>query len=271
MSTLIDGSKKTFYIDSNNRVTGTSSDFTVTLNIEPGDEFTHAVVLQAMIPKSYYLIQSGSNTFTVQEVVSRTITIPPGNYNRRSLQSVLVNLLNATAPVGWVYAISYPNTASSADTGKFTYTVTGNSLQPSFVFTTGLHEQLGFNRNSTNTFVADTLTSVNVIKLVREDALYLHSDIVQNKEGNNILQCIFASSDNPPNSNVTYRAIDVEANSKPMVTSTGNVYRFYLTDENDQAIDLNGLNFIISLMLYKQSRLSSLLTGAIKYFTLTSQ
>jgi hypothetical protein len=272
MSTKIDN-KKIFYIDSNNRTGGTTSDFTVTLNIQPGDEFTHAVVLQCLIPKSYYLVQSGSNTFQLQEdIFNVVITVPVGNYSRRSFQSAIISLLNSNSPNLWVYSITYPNTATAADTGLFTYIVTGNSVQPIFKFpaSSTLYEQFGFNKGSTNSFQGNQLVSANVLKMVREDAIYLRSDIIQSMEGNSVLQCVFSSSDSPAYSNIAYRAIDVEANSKEMVASTGNIYRFYLTNEDEVPINLNGLNFIISLMLYKQNNLSSLLKGAIKYFTLKS-
>lgn len=269
MSTKID-SKKMFYIDSNSRLTGTTSDFTVTLNINQTDDFTHACIIQCLIPKSYYLVQSGSNTFQLKEGASTvTITIPAGNYSRRSFQSVLQGLLNAGSPNLWTYTISYPNSATSADTGKFTYSVSGNTSQPQFILGSDvIYEQLGFLPNTSPTFSGDSLTSVNVIKMQREDALYLHSDLVQNKEGDNVLQAMFASSDFPTFSNIVYKAIDVEANSKQIVTSKGNVYRFFLTNESGLPIDLNGLNITFSLMVYKQNDLSSLIKGAIKYFTL---
>lgn len=268
MSTKID-SKKTFYIDSNNRNTGTTSDFTVSLNINQSDEFTHACIIQCLIPKSYYLIQAGSNTFQLKEGVSTvTITVPIGNYSRRSFQSIVSGLLNTSSPNLWVYTISYPNTTVSGDTGKFTYSVSGNSSQPQFILGSAvIYEQLGFPPSTTQTFVGNTLTSINVIKMQREDALYLHSDIVQNKEGDNVLQAMFASADSPTFSNIVYRVIDIEANSKQMVTSKGNVYRFFLTNESGIPMDLNGLNITFSLMLYKQNNLSALLKGAIKYFS----
>lgn len=274
MSNLIEyNKKKTFYIDSNNKINGTSSDFSIQLNLDPNDDFTHACVLQCLIPKSYYLIQAGSNTFQLREAASTvTITVPPGNYSRRSFQSVVQSLLTVNSPNLWIYSITYPNTTIIADSGKFTYSVTGNSSQPSFIFGSSIiYEQFGFPPNSTQVFISASLTSTNVIKMQREDALYIHSDIVQNKEGNNILQAVFASSETPSYSNITYRAIDIEANSKPMNSSTGNIYRFYLTNENGVPIDLNGLNIIISLVLYKQNNLSSLIKGFIKYVTLKSE
>lgn len=268
MSNLISASKKKeFYIDSNNRVSGTSSDFSYVLNILPDEDFTHAVVLQCLIPKSYYLIQDGLNTFQLQEGASIvTLTVPVGNYSRRSFETVVQNLLNSNSPNGWTYNINYPNTAITADTGKFTYSVSGNTSQPSLIFGSSvICEQFGFPANSTQTFTAGTLVSTNVIKMQREDAIYIHSDLVQNKEGDNVLQAVFSSTDSPAYSNITYRAINIEANSKKMITSSANVYRFFLTNEAGVPLDLNGLNIVINLMVYKKNDVSSIIKAAIKY------
>lgn len=271
--------KKVFYVDSRNRLGGSNSNFSMQFNITKDDKFTHACIIQALIPKSYYLVISGSNTFQLQEGVSTvTITIPPANYNRRSFQSILSTLLNDNSPNNWIYTISYPNAATSGDTGKFTYSVSGNSSQPSFIFgDDSIFEQLGFDRNSTNTFSGDTITSTNVLKMQREDAIYIHSDLVHNSEGNNILQIVFSASDNPSFSNITYRAIDIEANSKLIAVNTSNIYNFSLRNENGVELDLNGLNIIFSLMLYKKNDIHSVLNdlyslqkNAIQYFTLKS-
>jgi hypothetical protein len=50
---------------------------------------------------------SGYNTFTLTEIVSRTITIPVGNYTKNNLLTVLQTQLNTGAPVGWTYTVSY--------------------------------------------------------------------------------------------------------------------------------------------------------------------
>ena len=115
--------------------------------------------------KSYYLVQSGQNTFTLVEGTSNAIiTIPVGNYSRSSFQIQLQSLLNSSSPHSWTYAISIPNTLITGDTGLYTYTVTGNSSQPQFIIGSYLYEQLGFNANTTYMFSSGTLTSVNVVK-----------------------------------------------------------------------------------------------------------
>ena len=171
-----------FYVDSRNRISGTDSNFTFAIPLKKDETFTHVCILDAVIPKSYYLIRAGKNTFTlVENGTLITVTIPTGNYSRRSFQATLQTLLTAASLNGWTYTITYPTATSAADTGKYIYTVTNNSgSQPSFIFTTNVFEQLGFNLNSTHTFSNNTITSANVIKMQQEDALFIHSDIASN-------------------------------------------------------------------------------------------
>jgi hypothetical protein len=241
--------KRIFYINSHERIEGSHSNFQYNIQIPPY-EFDGVCLLSAVIPKSYYLIRNGKNTFTLQELgVNYTITIPIGNYSATSLRSTLATALSAASGNGWVYTVTYPNISTSANTGKFTFTVSGNTGQPSFIFTTNVYEVLGFEPNSTVTFTANTLTSVNVVKLQVEDTLLLHSDICSNGKDDILNEIFIAAS--PDFSNIKYQCPDVQAYSKSLSTQNNNVYRFSLTDEDGNMIDLNGLNIVLTLVLYK--------------------
>ena len=97
-------------MDSHERVSGTHSDFSFVLEFQ--DDYDHAVVLQVNIPKSYYIVQNGLNTFILQEGLSSVvITLPYGNYSRLSFRTQLQSSLNAHSPNGWTYVVSIPNTA----------------------------------------------------------------------------------------------------------------------------------------------------------------
>jgi hypothetical protein len=145
--------KRLFYIDSHNRINGTHSDFLYQLDYKDED-YDYCVVLQASIPKSYYLVQSGQNFFTLEENgMPVNITIPIGNYSRMSFQTCLQSLLNSSSPNHWTYSISITNSLTTGDTGLFTYNVTGNGgVQPEFVIGNYLYEQLGFNPDTNYTF-----------------------------------------------------------------------------------------------------------------------
>jgi len=246
MSRIID--KQIYHINSANRISGTDENFSIELN-DYGREWSHVVVLDAAIPLSYFNIRDGENSFTLREdVTDYTITIPPANYNRKNLATVLQTLLNAAG--AYDYTITIPNTTTSGDTGKYTYTVTNNGgIQPAFVFTDALIcQQLGFNFNSTNTFVSDSLVSVNVTNLASEDNLYIRSNICANRDSN-ILQHIIANTSSF--SNVVFENKSPDFYKKVYNPANANIYQFFITDEFARIVALNGVNWVCTIALLR--------------------
>ncbi len=239
------------YINSRNRVSGTNSSFAVNIDLPTQTEFTHVSCLSASIPRSYYLVQAGYNTFTLRELGQNiTITIPVGNYSRTSFRVALKALLDAASTHAWTYTISVPSAGSTADTGKYTYSVTGNGVnQPSFVLTENLYEQLGFEKNSTNTFAANTIVSVNVTTFLLEYTLYIHSSVCE-AEQNNVLVNIFTGSTQDLGV-IEYRANDIFTSMVKFAKTKDNVFNFSLTDEDGYVMDTNGLNINLALMFFK--------------------
>lgn len=252
--------KKIVYINSKNKTSGTHSNFYYNINLKKTD-YTHVVVLSAQLPKSYYMIQNNLNTFTLEEDGKEaTITIPAGNYNRKNLKSTLETLLNASSPNTWTYAISIP---TAPDTGYYTFSVSGNSsVQPSFIFTSYLSEQLGFENDTTYNFVGDALTSVNVINLQKESTLFLHSSLVGTGENNILLELYANSADFDY---ITYNCGDVEAYSKEIVSNNADTHNFYLTNEDDIEMNLNGQNINFTLLFYQKDQTNDLVQKFIKY------
>jgi hypothetical protein len=208
--------RRLFYLSSANRGSGTdASNYTIDLpNFPTGEKFTHVCLLEANIPKSYYMVQAGFNTFTlIENGIPAVVTIPPANYSATCLRTCVGEALTAASLNGWVYTITAPTPTQPA-TGKFTFIVTGSTSQPSIVCTTNLYEALGFAANSVNTFVGNTITSTNVVKLQSEDALYLHSDIVTDI-GNDVLQEIYTSGV-PDFGIINYKCMDWQVMAKPM-------------------------------------------------------
>ena len=260
--------KRSFITSKNNRITGTSNDFSVNLDFDPNKDFDSVTVLQCLIPLSYYLIQDGQNTFTLQEGVKQaTITIPIGNYTRKSFATVLTSILNSSSPNSYTYSISYPNTATQGDTGLYTYTVSNNSgVQSIFIFGQYCYEPMGFNENSTNAFSSNSLISTNVIKLSPEDSILIHSDICSNY-GNDVLQEVYTATAGTFSS-IVFQNFDVESNYKKLTSSKNNVYRIYLTSEEFLPINLNGQNIVITLMLFKKNDVFNMIKGFIKWLIL---
>lgn len=256
--------RQIYYINSRNRLSGSDSDFLYKIEQPAGSEFNRVVVLNVSIPKSYYMIQSGQNTFTLDENGTEyTITLDIGNYTRSSFKSRLQTLLNATG--AYTYTISIPSTAN-ADTGKYTFNVTDNGgIQPKFIFTSYVFEQMGFNQNSTNTFSGDTLESTNVINLQLESTLLIHSDIASSGL-DNVLQQVY-SQDEATFSHIIFNDYDIEAYKKN-ITNRTNTYRFWLTNEDNNKMELNGLNWNMTLLLFKDDEINELIKKFIKLKTM---
>jgi hypothetical protein len=216
--------------------------------------------------QSFYLVNAPYNTFILSENGTQTIvTVTEGNYNAISWTTIIANLLNASSTQGWIYSISFPNSAVNVDTGLFTYSCkSGTGTQPIIIFPTTslLNEQFGFATGSTNAFVGNSLTSANVIKFQVEDVIFIHSDISHNNDqssSNDVLQEIYASS-TPNFTNIIYQNSGaVEAYSSRLLSANNNIYRFTLTDENGNAINLRGLNCVITILVYKKNNIDQLI------------
>ena len=260
-------SKQIYYVDSHNRSSGTHSDFSYALNLV--GSYDSVVILQASIPKSYYLVQAGRNTFTLSEGgTDVTVTLPVGTYSRSSFQQQLINSLNAASPNNWDYIITIPNVNVTADTAKYTYQVQGNSSQPSFIIGDYLYEQLGFNDNTTYTFSSNLLESVNAVKFQLEDTLFINSDIVAGEE-DNTLQEIFTDGTSDYGK-VSWVCPSIEAYSKPLSSTTNGIFHFWISDEDGNPIDLNGQNVVFTLMIYKKENVYSLIKNILKMELVTS-
>ena len=136
------------YISSQFRESGSDSAFVYELNI-PMDH-THISLRQITLPKTYYNVENGSNTFVL---TGNTYTIPQGFYSVSSVVSSVNSLIT-------------PNSvAFSPLTGLMTFTSTtgGNTL--SFPSTSRLWKILGFTQASTNSFSSLTLVSSNICNL----------------------------------------------------------------------------------------------------------
>ena len=248
------GEKYIAYVNSYNKlsVTDTTSNFSVKINLPKNNVFDRVVVAQASIPKSYYMIPNGFNTFTLQEPSKspQIVIIPYGNYTKSSLLTQLALSLNTASQLNYVLPITgYTYTVTSSTlTGMLTFSVSG-SVNPSFIFTTNVYEQLGFVANTTYTFVNSTLTSPNVLKLQLEDTLYILSDCSNALSG--VLQEVYCNS--ADFSNITFYQQNAELYSKNLICNQNNVFRFTLTDENFRPLNLNGLNMNMTLIFYKNN------------------
>ena len=141
------GGKSFFYIDSQNRTSGTSGNFSISLLMPPHNNYNRIVVMQCNIPKSFYLVSAPYNQFILYEPgtaatgtatnIFGTITtngaykyinLAEGNYTKTNMivcLQTMINLassLNSTTSTQYIYIVSYP-LMNHPNTGKFTYFV----------------------------------------------------------------------------------------------------------------------------------------------------
>jgi hypothetical protein len=245
---------QTYYINSNERISGTNTNFNclkLDLNNQP---YTHCCVKQVGIPKVFPNIPTSFNTFTLKEgAVSRTITLEVGYYNKNTMIAVLPALLNSASALNgnnWVYTMSY-RTALQIQDFKLTFNVSGNGgSQPSFIFTDDqIWLQLGFNVG-TSVFVADSLTSTNIINFNPTSKLYIRSDLTGSST-DNILQEILSVDLVGFGSSIFYQNqgnLDLE--SKQLVGNGKDTFNIQLINENNQLVDLQGQDWSFSVIFY---------------------
>ena len=245
---------QTYFIDSGERVAGTSNAFqSAPINLGVTNRYDSVILSQVVIPKSWYNVPQNYNTFTLKEKgVSTTITIPVGNYNKNNFQVVLAALLTAASPNGKTYTITYPNINTQADTGKYTFTVTPWTIGDSFQFifnSQSMFQQMGFDASSTNTFNTTTgvLTSSNVINFQIISSIFITSDLCVEDD---VFQEIYNVGTILSNAYIYYEQNNFDLNTKRLLTNTNNSWNFVLLDQLDREINLNGVDWQFSMIFY---------------------
>lgn len=232
-----------FYINSENRIEGTSSNFSYKIEV-PEAGFNQCCVLAMTIPKSYYLVRDGHNQFKLTTSgQTHVITVPPGNYFNGSFISTVLPMLNAFGTFTMTYV---------PVTGKFAYTT---ATDVTFEFSSQLARQFGFDEKSTNTFLAGPFTSKNVLDFNPTNTLFLHSDMVD--DTTNILQEVY-SDNTVPFANIVYTCNNPMMYSKKLNKHGSSVFNFTLTDEHQEEVFLNGHDICITLMMYRKENLTAL-------------
>jgi hypothetical protein len=237
-------------VDSALRLNGTSSSFQFKIDLPNNNTYNRVLLLTAVIPKSYYLVSAGNNTFQIQEATQlRLITIPIGNYTLNTFL-VAIALAMCSGNLAYTYTVVY-----SSLTNKLTFTVSGYSgYIPQLIFTTNLFECFGFSKNSTNTFVQATLctlTSTAMINLNPYEVLYIRSDMTANSFGtilDIVPMCI-----TPNYSFVSYQNT-TEHTMRELVGNRNTIFTFTITDNLNRIVDLNGKDITLTLCIHHDTQ-----------------
>lgn len=95
-------------------------------------------ILEVQIPFSWYVFNSGNNTFLLTEIGgTATVTLPIGNFTSSQLTTLLAAALTSVSPGGFNYTVTYDST-----TQKFTFFNNASSTSI-FGFTFGLPTNSG--------------------------------------------------------------------------------------------------------------------------------
>ncbi len=204
------------------------------------DKLKYIVVYKISILKTYYLVAE-NNFFTLMEGTQNVqIVMLVGNYNIKSFAATLQNLLTINSLNNFIYTVIYDiNPLKEPTTRKYKFYVqNNNNIQPAFQLYNYLFEQFGFNKNLTNYFANNTLTSKNVCNMNLEPTLFLHSSICKNNN-NNILEEIFTTS-NETNTFINYINPSMHENARD-IFSFNQPIRFSLLNKDNELINLNEL------------------------------
>lgn len=242
---------KLIYVDSEERISGSASNFSYAIDIPDGAKYDTCCVLAMTIPRSYYLIRPGQNkAILILGGEEHPFEIPPGNYNADNFAEALLAILNQWGQ----FTITL-----SMITGKYTYAYSGlGTASFKLEDPSRLGHQMGFDEISENHFVTtgmpvSTLQSKNVVNFVSTSTLFLHSDMVD--DSTDILQEVYADN-SVPFSNLVYNCRVPGMYAKKLRSNTSSLFNFSLCDEHDKEVDLNGHDICITLILYRREDLT---------------
>lgn len=230
-------------VESNKRTSGTENNFTYNF-LWPVARPDTVALESIQLFNTQYTINAKCNKFymTDRGGTQRVITLTNGNYTATSLASHVENAINAVTTD--VYSVSF-----SANTGKIT--ITNPSGNFSLTFGTNTTNScayvLGF--DNTNLTGASTYTGQNLVRLSTKYYL-VYADIVSNNT-------YFA---NAVDSVIAYVPNDVVfgdlINYSPTLAKTFKVSvsdistaKFYVKDDRDQIVDLNGVDWSMNLVV----------------------
>lgn len=204
-------------------------------------------LISCVIPYSWYIINDRNNEVSITEDGTTTIfNLTNGNYNIREIALLLENLLNENTTNETVYNVSY-----SKYTNKLTISTDTPDKETTFIFYHS-YEILGFNYWEIYTMTtAVPLSSVNVCNIYADDNIYIRSNLINHnaidsytRSPTDILQKIEIHA-------TQGGYIFLTNTSTPLTSDNKNIssIQLFITDEWDDIINLNGLNWSCTLQI----------------------
>lgn len=241
-------------IKSSERVSGSISNFQSKPIVLQDNNYDTICLISSNIPRTFYNVPINSSFILKEETTEHTITLEPGNYTITNLKVVIKTKLNEAGSND--YDVSYRQAIEVQDF-KFTFSISNTpATQPQLIFNKALHKVLGFNANTTNTFIDGSLKSTNCINLSRINTAYIKSNIVNNSQ-NSILAEILSYGSYSMLSLAYQTTENIELNSRILAekkSGGSKSYTFILVDGDDNEIDLNGIDYSFSIIIYTRSK-----------------
>ncbi len=237
--------KCVIYLDSADRLTGTSDNFIIDLSrqIPPNAVFDSVTLCSAAIPKSWWIINATNNILNFTENgTPLTATIGNGNYSAADLGTQIGAVMSAASTISATYTL-----VLNTRLGQYYFT-TNNAAPTTIDFTaaTGLEKILGFDA-SIYTFTALAILAPYVCNLQLTNVVQINSSLVG---GADQVLCEIIP-DSISYSTLVYNEQNAGLVAKPMKNTTNSIFSFNLVDTDERAIDLHGLNWSAVIVLFR--------------------
>ena len=236
-----------YYIDSNDRISGSNEQFQVQLRSEhPTNSQLSIQVKQVVVPNTWYLINSSNNTFVVDDGTDKTVTLTPGNYaSLTALATELKTQMDSATILAWtVSADSQTNKLTFSTSQDFDITVSNASLA----------DVLGFVSGTNYVSSSNSLTSANCCNILGTQyidvvsSISTHSNVSSGNHNNQMLARIPVKLVNPfdlvVHENVTGEAVNHGHKSMDNL-------RLTIRDQYGEILDLNGKPWSISFLVHE--------------------
>jgi hypothetical protein len=171
--------KQLLFISSDERDSGTSSDFHLSL---PSHLLTcrqnqrmRLVLNDVVMPYTFYNVQDSNRHFDlVENGVTTQAALDVGSYHAIQLRDHLKNRLDHFTTQSYTYTVGFSEVDS-----RFTITIDSPTGVNQINFgSNSAYKLLGFEKGSTNQFNGSTLLSTKAVSIMYTDALYLHCDLL---------------------------------------------------------------------------------------------
>ena len=245
--TRVNRTQKVFSIDSNQKLgsSESGSKFSVKLDVPQRNAFNKASCLSCELPKSFYLIDSSNDSFTLNEATGggdTTGNLPVGFYDVNTFIAALKTELDATSSNGQTYTVTYSTT-----TGKITI-VNGTN---DFTLTLNESYQKYLGMASSVTSSSSSLTGSSTINLQHYDVLYVKCNQISNSN-DNVLVELYPSSV-ADQGIIKYTAPDGYLNSVSLTDNTSEIFQFTVEDKDNNVIQLNGGHTRITMSCWNEN------------------